>query len=200
MLRVVLGLLLACAFVGCGREVSEADLLREMATREIAEGLKYKAYSEVAEAEGYDDVASLFDAVHHGEMYQCGAIIRCLRAMGEEFAPRIDSVAGVGSTLENLYSAKNSEEYSVDVLYPEMLEEFKGNDSIIMCIESIQRSDISHRALFVSAIEALETHKSDTTININRKNNWCICTKCGTVSAEAKNFVRSCSNCLGVRP
>ncbi|MFI3287544.1 MAG: ferritin family protein [Rikenellaceae bacterium] len=187
---VIIIIFIALALGGCSEEASKVEVLKQTATKEIAIGLRYREYAERAAAEGYSNIARMFESVHHGEMYQSGAIIRILRSMGEEFSPRVDSLESIGSTRENLYSAKASEEYSTEVIYPEVIEDFSGDTEILNCYSILQRSDSVHRELFIRAIEILESKGSDSTLSAD----WRICTRCGSVAAGA-GFVSECEVC-----
>ncbi len=190
MQRIVIIIFIVLAFCGCSDEASKVEVLKQTATKEIAVGLRYRNYAERAAAEGYLNLARMFESVHHGEMYQAGAIIRILRTMGEDFSPRIDSLGEVGTTRENLYSAKVSEEYSTEVIYPEVMEDFSEEMDIIECYSILTRSDSVHRELFIRAIEALESESSDSALSAD----WRICTRCGSVAAGA-GFVSECEVC-----
>jgi rubrerythrin len=70
---------------------------------------KYLAFAEMAEKEGYKQIAKLFRAVAQAETVHA---MNHLKAAGE-----------IKSTEENLKAAIGGESYEVDSMYPPMLEE-----------------------------------------------------------------------------
>lgn len=85
------------------RKMTEADLWSAFAGESQAH-VKYLAFAQRAEEEGYPNLARLFKAISHAELVHAHNHLRVL--------------SGLGSSTQNLIGAIDGENYEVDEMYP----------------------------------------------------------------------------------
>jgi rubrerythrin len=103
---------------------------------------KYLAYARKAEQDGFPNVARLFRAAAEAET---------VHALGH-----LQSMGGVGSTVDNLKDAVSGETYEHTTMYPPMLEqaEQEGHRGKTMIGRAMQ-AEVVHAELYQQALESV---------------------------------------------
>jgi len=117
--------------------------LREAFAGESQANQKYRAFAKKAEGDGFPNIARLFRTTAEAE---------CIHAEGH-----LSSLAGIGSTAENLKAAIAGETYEYTSMYPPMLAqaEAEGHRAKIMFGYAV-KAEAVHAELYRRALEAAE--------------------------------------------
>jgi rubrerythrin len=137
--------------------------------------MKYGVFAEKARAEGYANVARLFEAISYAERVHAANHLRVL--------------GGAGVTTDNLEAAIGGETYEVDEMYPafgavaELQEEKQALRSMNYALEA----EKIHAALYTEAKQSVSAGKD---INVGKIH---ICDVCGyTGYGEAPDICPVC--------
>jgi rubrerythrin len=84
--------------------------------------MRYLIFAEIAEKEGFTNVARLFRAIAHAELVHARNHYNNLKEYSEAFSATAGTPAGPGNTSKNLELAAMGEEYEVNEMYPVYLE------------------------------------------------------------------------------
>ncbi|MEM2025054.1 MAG: rubrerythrin family protein [Desulfurococcaceae archaeon] len=101
--------------------MTKDSLLSAFAGESMA-SIRYQIYAEVAEKEGFFNVARLFKAISYSEQVHARNHYNVLRGLKEEAKMAAGTPVGPGTTLKNLELAVRGEEYEVSEMYPAYLE------------------------------------------------------------------------------
>ena len=117
--------------------------LREAFAGESQANQKYRAFAKKAEGDGFPNIARLFRTTAEAER---------IHAEGH-----LSSLAGIGSTAENLKAAIAGETYEYTSMYPPMLAqaEAEGHRAKIMFGYAV-KAEAVHAELYRRALEAAE--------------------------------------------
>jgi rubrerythrin len=142
---------------------------------------KYKQFAEKADADGLHGAASLFRAAGRAEEIHAANHARVIKQLGGESRCEIHPVE-VKSTLENLKTALNGEQYEVDVMYPAFLAEAIVRDSkaAVRTFTGAMEAEKTHARLYGEAIALLEGGKLNSWISATRE--FYVCPVCGYTS------------------
>ena len=151
---------------------------------------RYLAFAERADAEGYDQVASLFRAAARAENIHLTNHAAVIRQMGA--APHVViEMATVKSTKENLEaSANKGEAYERDTMYPGFIKQAQAEDNgaAVQTFEFARTAEAQHIRLFTEALNNLDNMKS-------AGRTYYVCTVCGyTVEELPSGDCVSCSS------
>lgn len=136
---------------------------------------KYLAFSAVAEAEGYPNVARLFKAVAYAESTHARNHLSVLGA--------------IGTTAENLKAAWGGETFEIDEMYPayDAVAKLQGNESARTSIRYALKAEVDHQGIYDSTLRGVEG-KSDLGATPIR-----VCPICGhTVIGDAPDECPQC--------
>ena len=123
---------------------------------------KYLAFAQVAEKEGFAQIARLFRAAADAETIHAHGHLR--------------NMGGIGTTLENLRSAVAGETYEYTEMYPPMVEQAKAeNHKAKTMLGWANDAEKVHARLFREALAAMESGKDLTTMDVY------LCPVCGDV-------------------
>jgi rubrerythrin len=119
------------------------DNLAEAFAGESQANQKYRAFAKRAELDGLPNVARLFRAAAEAERVHAEGHLR--------------SMAGIGSTVENLKKAIEGETYEYTTMYPPMLQqaEAEGHRAKVMFGYAV-KAEAVHAELYQRALEAVE--------------------------------------------
>jgi rubrerythrin len=84
--------------------------------------MRYLIFAEIAEREGFPNVARLFKAVAHAEFIHARNHFTKLGALKEDVKVVASAPFGPGNTSKNLELAINGEEFEVNEMYPTYIE------------------------------------------------------------------------------
>lgn len=137
--------------------------------------MRYLAWAELAEKEGFPNVARLFRAVSRAEQAHATGHFK---AMKDEDGPA-SVVAGGGfgftNTSEALEGAIEGETFEINEMYPAYLEvaKMQGEKAAVRSMEFAEAAEKIHAAMYTEAKEAVD-HGSDYEIGTIQ-----ICPVCG---------------------
>lgn len=146
---------------------------------------KYLAFAEVADAEGYPNVARLFRAVAYAESTHA--------------RNHLSVLGGIGTTGENLRAAWGGETFEIDEMYPayDAVAKMQGNDSARTSIRYALNAEIDHQGIYDATHRGVEG-KADLDGKSVRVCPICghtvmgdapdECPQCGTAGALFKEF------------
>ena len=127
------------------KEMTKANTLAAFAGESQAH-MKYLAFADIAEREGFANIARLFRTAAEAER---------IHAEGH-----LKSLDGVGSTAENLQTAIDGETYEYTTMYPPMLAQAEADDHKAkrMFGYAVQAEAV-HAKLYKMALEAAKAGK-----------------------------------------
>lgn len=157
------------------RGAMTAENLKAALAGESQASQKYLAFADVADNEGYPNVARLFRAVAFAE---------------STHARNHLSVLGmIGSTAENLKAAWGGETFEIDEMYPayDAVAAMQGNESARTSIRYALRAEKDHQEIYDRTLKGVEGKKDLEATAV-----W-VCPVCGhTVIGDAP---RECPRC-----
>jgi rubrerythrin len=105
---------------------------------------KYLAFAEVADAEGYPNVARLFRAVAYAESTHA--------------RNHLSVLGGIGTTGENLRAAWGGETFEIDEMYPayDAVARMQENDSARTSIRYALNAEIDHQGIYDATLRGVE--------------------------------------------
>ncbi len=136
---------------------------------------KYLAFAEVADAEGYANVARLFRAVAYAESTHA--------------RNHLSVLGGIGTTAENLKAAWGGETFEIDEMYPayDAVARAQGNESARTSIRYALSAEMDHQSIYDSTLRGVEG-KTDLDAALVR-----VCPICGhTVIGDAPDECPRC--------
>jgi len=157
------------------------DNLKLAINGETTASVKYKAFSEKAKAEGYDEIASLFAATSKSESIHAGNHMKALEKMGEKFEAKADSFA-VKTTKENLEAAIKGESYEIDTMYPDYIKTADADEATDAkkSFNWALDTEKNHKELYQKALDALKNKKVK-----DLPKEYFVCPKCGNTYSSA---------------
>lgn len=129
--------------------MNTTDNLKEAFAGESQANQKYRAFAKKAEQDGFPNIARLFRTTAEAER---------IHAEGH-----LKSLAGVGSTADNLKAAIAGETYEFTSMYPPMLAqaEAEGHRAKLMFGYAV-KAEAVHAELYKCALQAIEQGKDLT--------------------------------------
>jgi rubrerythrin len=150
---------------------------------------KYTAFAAKADEEGLHGAASLFRAAARAEQIHASNHARVIKQLGGEAACQIHAVE-VKGTLDNLKAALGGEQYEIDTMYPEFLDEATQHDNKIAMrtMTYALEAEKTHARLYGEAIALLAGGKLDSWIGAAR--DFYVCPVCGYTSENEEEHER----------
>jgi rubrerythrin len=150
---------------------------------------KYTAFAVKADADGLHGAAGLFRAAARAEQIHATNHARVIKLLGGEAGCEIRAVEAK-STLENLKAALSGEQYEIDTMYPEFLEEATAlkNTAAIRTFTGAMEAEKTHARLYGEAIALLVGGKRDSWIAEAR--DFYVCPICGYTSETEEEHER----------
>jgi rubrerythrin len=150
---------------------------------------KYTAFAIKADEDELHGAASLFRAAARAEQIHAANHARVINMLGGHAECEIQ-IADVKSTLENLKTALNGENYEVSTMYPGFLAEAteRKNTAAIRTFNGALEAEKTHARLFSEAIALLAAGKKDSWIGEAR--DFYICPVCGYTSETEEEHER----------
>ena len=162
-----------------------AEFLAAALAGESQAAQKYLAFADVAEAEGYPNVARLFRAVAYAETTHA--------------RNHLSVLGRIGSTAENLRAAWGGETFEIDEMYPAYaaVAAAQGNESARTSIRYALAAEKDHQRIYDSTLRGVEGQKDldATPIRVCPVCGHTVlgdapesCPQCGTAGAHFKEF------------
>lgn len=152
-----------------------ADFLRSAYGGESMAHMRYIAWGELAEKEGFPNIGRLFRAISYAEQVHANNHFRELGSETGDYSVVSGAVFGIGSLVDNLQGAINGELHEVEQMYPvylqtAQLQEEKGAQRSFHFALEAERI---HARLFKEAQNAAKEGKDMPIQSVN------ICPVCG---------------------
>ena len=156
---------------------TEANLKEAFAGESQARN-KYTYFASVAKKEGYEQIAAFFLETAEQEK--------------EHAKLHLQTLAGIGSTLENLQAAAAGENEETTSMYPRMAREAReeGFDDIARVLEGVGRIEKGHRDRYLKLLANLQAAQ---VFQRTEKTKW-HCRECG-FTVEASGAPKVCPVC-----
>ena len=161
--------------------------LRNAFSGESQANMRYQIYSEVAETEGFDNVARLFAAISYAERVHATNHLR--RSPEEAGSAVAETPYGVGDTLANLQKGIDGETFEIEEMYPTYLEvaKFQDEGAAKTSFEWALAAEKTHAEMYRDAKESVEKGEDPDLDDIQ------VCSVCGhTVEGEAPDVCPVC--------
>jgi len=157
------------------RNMTEGNLKGAFAGESQAH-MRYLAFADKAEKEGFPNIARLFRAVSFAEQVHATGHLRTL--------------GGIAGTVENLAEAIGGENFEVDEMYPAYIAvaELQGEKPAVRSMNFALAAEKIHAAMYVQAKQAVESNQDMAVGTIY------ICEVCGyTVEGDAPDRCPLCN-------
>ena len=150
---------------------------------------RYTAFAAKADEEGLHGAASLFRAAARAEQIHAGNHAHVINQWSLRAECETHPIE-VKSTLENLKTALNGEQYEIDTMYPGFLEEAtaRKNTGAIRTFTGALEAEKTHARLYSEAIALLVAGKKDSWIGEAR--DFYVCPVCGYTSDTEEEHER----------
>jgi rubrerythrin len=150
---------------------------------------KYTAFADKADTDCLHGAASLFRAAARAEQIHAANHARVIGQLGGRAECEIHPVE-VKSTLENLKTALNGEQYEIDTMYPGFLQEAteRKNNAAIRTFTGALEAEKTHARLYSEAISLLAAGKKDSWVGEAR--DFYVCPVCGYTSETEEEHER----------
>ena len=128
------------------KKMTEKSLQEAFAGESMAH-MKYMIFSEIAEKEGFKNIARLFKAIAYAELVHAKNHAR--------------NLGYIGSTAENLQAGMDGEKFEIDEMYPayDAIAELQGEEGAKRSIHFALEAEKIHYHLYSSAKEEVEKGK-----------------------------------------
>lgn len=166
----------AVAFTSCSKPEKTIENLKAAANGESTASAKYAAFSARAAQDSLPKIAAMFAATSAAEAIHAANHVAELAKLGVTYTPVADQPV-VDSTLANLYSAKNGEEYEFTTMYPDFIEVAKTENAngALQVFDWAMKAESKHANFYVAAIQSLEAGTKEEALPVA----WVVCQKCG---------------------
>lgn len=156
---------------------------------------RYSFYAKIAKKEGFEQVAEIFLKTAENEMEHAKWLLRMIKSLDKNIGKiNVEGEVNVklGSTIENLKSAIEGENYEYSKMYPEYADiaEKEGFPEIAKRLRAIAIAEKHHEERYKKLLEEIE---KESLFKKERKVYW-VCRKCGYVH-EGEEPPESCPSC-----
>lgn len=152
-----------------------ADFLHSAYAGESMAHMRYIAWGELAEKEGFVNIGRLFRAISYAEQVHANNHFRELNTKKGGYTVTSGAVFGIGSLVENLQGAIDGELHEVEQMYPVYLNaaEFQNEKGAQRSFHFALEAEKIHAKLFKDAQDAAREGKDMQFTSVN------ICPVCG---------------------
>lgn len=168
--------------------MTEANLKSAYAGESQAH-MRYIAWADKAERDGFPSVARLFRAISWAEQVHATGHFMVLRNQVGDAQTVAGAAFGYGPTAQNLASAIGGEEFEVAEMYPAFIDvaRLQGEAGAVRSFEWAFEAEKTHAALYNAAKAAVEAGNDPGFELVN------VCARCGhTVAGEAPDECPVC--------
>ena len=157
---------------------------------ESTASVKYAVFARKARAEGYIQIATMFEATAKAEQVHAANHQTVLEKMGQKIEP-ISPETTAKSTKENLEEAIKGETYEMMTMYPGFIATAKAEDAqgAVKSFRWAMDTEKKHQVMYQNALNALNAKKTDALPKV-----FWVCPKCGNTYDVAKPEA-SCAFC-----
>jgi rubrerythrin len=149
--------------------------MQEAFKGETTASAKYAAYSKKAEAEGFHQIALLFNAASISEKTHAGNHRAVLEEAGQQ-VPSLTPEFTVKSTKENLMDAIAGETYEITTMYPAFIKDAaaSGKQLAQISLTYAYKTEQKHKPLYENALASLEAKNVNSLPAV-----YYVCPTCG---------------------
>jgi rubrerythrin len=191
--RLFMFMLAVVLISGCTpKPVKTIENLKAAYNGESTASAKYAAFAEKAKAEGFDNVAVMFQATSKAEAIHANNHLKVLEKLGVKLAGPQIGAFNVLSTAENITDAIKGETYELETMYPGFIAEAKNEksaDAVKSCTWALD-TEKKHAAFYKVALAALN---GDGEKSLPAK--WFVCPVCGN-TYDAGTVTAKCDFCM----
>lgn len=166
-----------------------SDFLHSAYGGESMAHMRYLIWGDMAEKEGFPNVARLFRATSYAEQVHATSHFREIDGDTSDFTVTAGAVFGTGKTEDNLQGAINGELHEIEQMYPVYLNaaEFQNEAGAKRSFNRAWEAEKLHAKLFKQALDAVKAGK-----DIELKAIY-VCPVCGhTILDEAPDVCPIC--------
>jgi rubrerythrin len=151
--------------------------------------IRYLAFAQKADQEGYGEVASLFRAAARSEQIQAGNYAGFLKKIGASVDPELDEPV-VKSTSDNLERSIKAEAHERERLYPQFIQRAQAHGDLVAvkAFDNTVKAANEHHRLFAEAFRNLEK------LSGTSRKTFYVCAECGLTSSTLD--FESCPCCF----
>jgi rubrerythrin len=137
--------------------------------------MRYSIWADVADKEGYPNVARLFRAIAYAEIVHATNHFSAHGDIGGAFEANSGGVFGVGNTSDNLQGGIDGETFEINEMYPVYLNaaEFQGEKEAKRSFHYALSAEKIHAAMYQQAKQAVDDGKDIALDTVS------ICDNCG---------------------
>ena len=137
--------------------------------------MRYLAWADKADTDGFANVARLFRAISRAEQAHATSHFKAMRDDAGAFLVAAGGGFGLGTTSENLSGAIEGETFEIEQMYPTYLEvaKFQGESAAVKSIEYAVSAEKIHATMYTAARQAVDAG-SDVALRAIQ-----VCTVCG---------------------
>ncbi len=166
-----------------------ATNLRSAYAGESMAHMRYKTWSDKAEAEGFPSVARMFKAISYAELVHANNHFRALADEAGPFDVTGGGVFGLKDTSQALQGGIDGETFEIDEMYPAYLHvaTFQGEEEAQQSFHYALEAEKIHAAWYAKAKQAVDAGH-DVDLGTVR-----ICKVCGhTIEGDAPDYCPIC--------
>jgi len=168
-----------------------ASSLRSAYGGESMAHMRYLAWGDKAEKDGFPNVGRLFRAISRAEQAHAMGHFRAMRDVAGGFSVTAGGGFGLGSTSDNLAGAIEGETFEINEMYPAYLAiaELQGEDGAVRSMNFAIAAEKIHATMFAAAKQAVDGG-SDMELGPVQ-----ICSVCGhTIEGDAPDTCPVCGS------
>lgn len=187
--KFVFPLFLLCACAAVANAASTLENMQAAFNGESNAHVRYLAFAQRADSEGYGEVASLFRAAARAEQIHAANHAEVIKEMGAVPHTQLETLT-VKSTRENLEAAIKGESYERDTMYPDFLKQARADGKVraVKSLNYAKTAEAEHAKLYAAALARLDSLKG--TANTS----FYVCPTCGFTVRE-RDFSK-CPSCF----
>ncbi|MGB9726261.1 MAG: rubrerythrin family protein [Fervidicoccaceae archaeon] len=157
------------------KDMTKDALLSALSGESMAH-MRYLIFSDIAEREGYKNVARLFRAIAYAEQVHATNHYKALREYNEDAKGCGGVPIGPGNTSKNLELAIRGEEFEVREMYPVYIKtaEFQNEKEAVQSFTYAYKAEQIHAQLYREAKNSVDSGK-----DMELKGKVWICPVCG---------------------
>jgi rubrerythrin len=178
--KFVIPLFSVFVLTGAANAASTVDNLKAAFNGESNAHLRYLAFAQRADTEGYGEIASLFRAVARAEQIHAANHAEVIKEMGGGVPQAQGETLTIRSTRENLDTAIKGETYERDTMYPDFLKQARADANVraTRTLNYAKTAEAEHAKLFSEAFSKMSQLKGSSGTT------YYVCPTCGFTSRD----------------
>lgn len=188
--KLLFPLFVMFALAGVANAAATLENMKTAFDGESNAHLRYLAFAQRAETEGYGEIASLFRAAARAEQIHAANHAEVIKEMGGGLPQARIEVLTIRTTRENLEAAIKGETYERDTMYPDFLRQARAdtNTRAVRSLNYAKTAETEHARLFTEALSKIDRLKNTT------QTIYYVCPTCGFTVRETT--FSKCPSCF----